>query len=327
MSTSVWRRGAVSLTAIAVIAGIAGCQSGGTQDAADKSGADQGGASATPEVASQDTAANAISAAYKKTSAAKSAKVRMTMTVPATPGASDPADGGPMELSGVIGWNPTVADMTISGAALGEADPSIPDKIRTVMINNVMYMDMGTAMAKDTDGKRWMKLDLGAAAKASGDAAAAEALTGGLQNMDQDPSQQLGMLLNSPNLKHLGAEKVDGVQAEHYKGALTLDEMLKTSSALDVLGPEQRKTIIASMKKAGLKGYDYEVWVNKDDYPVQMNVGMDSAAGKTSISAHYSDYGAKAQVQAPPAGQTFDLVKMLGELGADAAAGSAAGGA
>ncbi|MFD5116289.1 hypothetical protein ACFVWX_21605 [Streptomyces sp. NPDC058220] len=305
MSMSVWRRGGVALTAVAVIAGVAGCQSdGGTKDGA-KDGA-------PAKTASRPGATEVITAAYKKTAAAKSAKVRMTMSMPVSAGA-----GGDMEMSGVMGWDPTVMDMTVSGSAMGD-EPGAPDKIRMVWLDNAMYMDMGGSptVVKDMDGKRWMKLDLAAAAEASGEKAASKALTGGLENMNQDPAQQLALLLDSPNLKHLGTEKVDGVQAEHYKGTLTVDEMMKSNASLDVLSDKERKDLLDTMKKSGMKAYETEVWVNEDDYPVKMDVAMDTAEGAIKITANYSDYGAKSQVQAPPADETVDLFKMLSELGA-----------
>ncbi|MFE4367350.1 hypothetical protein ACFRMN_03660 [Streptomyces sp. NPDC056835] len=300
MSTVVWRRGGVSLVAVAVIAAVAGCQSaGGTAQ-------------------SSSGVADVITAAFKKTSEAKSAKVRMSMSIPAGTGAA-----GDMEMSGVMGWDPTVMDMTMDGSALA-ADATAPDKIRVVWLDNAMYMDMGADAAKEMEGKRWMKIDLGAVAEASGDKALQKQLAGGLENMNQDPAQQLALLLDSPNLKHVGSEKVDGVQAEHYKGTLTLDEMMKSQGSLDVLSEKERADLLDSMKKSGLKGYDTEVWVNEDDYPVKMDVGMVTAQGEVTMTAHYSDYGAKVRVQAPPAGEIFDVAELLGKLG-DAGAGAATG--
>ncbi|MFC5954278.1 hypothetical protein ACFP51_07190 [Streptomyces pratens] len=76
-----------------------------------------------------------------------------------------------------------------------------------------------------------------------------------------------------------------------------------------------------------MKGYDTEVWVNEDDYPVKMVLGMKSGEGTVDITAHYSDYGAQAKVEAPPAKDTVDLFEMLqgleegfSDIGADAGA-------
>lgn len=312
MTMSTWGRVGVSLTAVAVVAGVAGCQSGDSDTKKTGSSAAKGG-----EPQSRSAVTDVLTAAYEKTAAAKSAKVSMTMSMPA--GAAGAAEGGEMEMTGVMGWDPMVMDMTMSGSMM-QAEPGAPEKIRMVWVKNAMYMDMGAEAAKDMDGKRWMKLDLAAAAEASGDPDAAKELTGGMENMNQDPAQQLALLLDSPNVKHVGSEKVDGVDAQHYKGTLTVAEMLESNESLEVLSAKERKDLLANIEKSGIEGYDTEVWVNEDDYPVKMNVGMDSPQGEIKISARYSDYGAEASVQTPPAGDTVDLFEMLGDLGAGAGA-------
>ncbi|TXL90369.1 hypothetical protein OIE71_20425 [Streptomyces sp. NBC_01725] len=314
MTMSAWGRVGVSLTALAVVAGVAGCQSDDPDTKKTGSSAANGG-----EPQSRSAVTEVLTAAYEKTAAAKSAKVSMTMSMPA--GAAGAAGGGEMEMSGVMGWDPMVMDMTMTGSMM-QAEPDAPDKIRMVWVKNAMYMDMGAEAAKDMDGKRWMKLDLAAAAEASGDPAVAQELTGGMENMNQDPAQQLALLLDSPNVKHVGSEKVDGVDAQHYKGTLTVAEMVESNESLDVLSAKERKDLLAGIEKSGIEGYDIEVWVNEDDYPVKMDVAMDSPQGDIKMSARYSDYGAKASVQAPPAGDTVDLFEMLGDLGGAAGAGA-----
>lgn len=305
MTMSKWRRAGVSLTAVAVVAGIAGCQGGsGEKKAAETP--------KRPETQSRAAVTQVLTAAYKKTAAAKTAKVHMTMSMPA-----GVEDGGDMEMSGVMGWNPTLMDITMKGSMF-EAPPDAPDapdQIRMVWLDDTMYMNMGAMPAKEMDGKHWVKFDLGAAAEASGDKAMQRKMTAGLENMNQDPAEQLAMLLDSPNVKHIGAEKIDGVEAQHYKGTLTLEEMMASNKSLDVLSEKERADILANMKKSGVKGYDTEVWVNEDDYPVKMDIAIDSPEGKLKMVAKYSDYGAKAAVKAPPAGDTFDLMEMMKELG------------
>lgn len=257
---------------------------------------------------SQRSAAQVITAAYKKTSEAKSAKVTMTMSMP-----QSMEGGGDVRLTGTMGWDPTLLDMTVEGSALAAADG--PESMRMIWRDNVMYMDMGKDAAKDMDGKRWMKLDVAAAAEAAGDEKALEEMTKGLENMNQDPAKQLALLLDSPNLKHVGSEKVGGEEAEHYKGTLTVKEVLKSSNSLDLLDAKERKDLLKNIEKSGIKGYDTEVWVNEDDLPVRMDVDMDTPEGAVKMSVKFSDYGAKAEVKVPPAGETFDLLEMFTEMG------------
>jgi len=255
------------------------------------------------------TAAQVLTASFKKTAEAKSAKVSMTMTMPKSAGIS-----GDMTMTGVMGWDPTVMDMTVKGSAL-TAQPGAPESVRVIMRDNVMYMDMGTKAAAEMDGKRWMKLDLKAMADASGDKALQKQVAPGLDQMNQDPRQQIALLLDSPNLKHIGSEKVDGTEADHYKGTLTVKEALAANKSLDVMDSADRKKMLDTIEKSGVKGYDIDVWVNKDDLPVRMDMVMNSPQGALKVGMKYSDYGAKAQVTAPPAAEVFDLAEMFKGLG------------
>ncbi|MYW68250.1 hypothetical protein GTY65_29875 [Streptomyces sp. SID8379] len=302
--------GAAAATAL-LCTGAVACSGGSDQDGAKKASSQSQGRSQISEV---------LTAAYKKTSAAKSAKVEMTMKTPAAAGG-----GGTMKMSGTMGWDPTVMDMTMSGSALTAGDADAPESVRMVWQDDVMYMDMGAKAAKDMDGKRWMKMDLGAIAKQAGDEKAASQMTGGLDNMNQDPAKQIAMLLDSPNLKHIGSATVDGVKTQHYKGTLTVDEMVAKNDSLKVLGKSDRDKLLKNVEKAGIKDYDTELWVSEDDLPVRMDVTMDSAQGAVEMSQKFSDYGAAVKVDTPPASQTFDLMEMLKEMGAGASAGASAG--
>ncbi|MGC9495541.1 hypothetical protein [Streptomyces sp. WG7] len=254
------------------------------------------------------TVQQVLTAAYEKTAEAKSANVEMTMSMPAAM-----EGGGDVSMTGVMGWDPTVMDVTVKGSMLA-TEPDAPEQIRMIWRDNVMYADMGAAAAKDMDGKRWMKMDLGAAAESAG-AEAGGAMLSGMENMNQNPVEQLALLLESPNLKHVGEEKVDGVAAQHYKGTLTVKEVLESNESLDVLEPKERQQLLQNVEKSGVKGYDTEVWVNDDDMPVRMDVGMDTPQGNVDMSMKLSDYGAKAEVEVPPAGETFDLFEMIKKLG------------
>ncbi|MEU6623579.1 hypothetical protein ABZ926_22790 [Streptomyces litmocidini] len=295
MSTSAWKRAGIALTAAAVVTGIAGCQDGDAK---------AGGAESRAQ--SHGDVTKVIQAAYEKTSAAKAAKVRMTMSMEGVG-----AESGTVEMTGTQGWNPAVMDFTMKGSMLSAGKPGGPEQMHVIMLDQAMYMDMGAEQAAGMDGKRWLKLDLKAVAEASGDKALQKQMTGGLDNMNQDPSQQLALLLDSPDLKHVGAEKVNGMETQHYRGTLTFEQMLKANESSKLLSKEDHDKLIANVRKAGLKGYDTELWVTEDGYPARMNLGMTMAQGTMQIRADYSDYGTKVAVQAPPAKETVDLFEAL----------------
>lgn len=90
----------------------------------------------------------------------------------------------------------------------------------------------------------------------------------------------------------------------------------------DVLSKSERDELFKGIEKSGIKGYDTEVWVNEDDYPVRMDIDVKSPEGTMKTSQKFSDYGAAAKVTAPLTKETFDLMEMfkeLGELGKDGA--------
>ncbi|MGW0708747.1 hypothetical protein ACWD4G_22845 [Streptomyces sp. NPDC002643] len=289
------------VAALVIVGGAVGCSAGTDTE---KKGGASGIARSATEV---------LTVAYEKTAEAKSAKVEMTMSIP---GALDSAGGGDMTMTGVMGWDPTVMDLTMKGSMLA-TEPDAPEQIRMIWRDNVMYMDMGAAAAKDMDGKRWMKMDLAAAAEASGSEEATRAMTSGLENMNQNPVEQLALLLESPNLKHVGSEKIDGVETQHYKGRLTVKEMMESNDGPDFLKPKEREQLLENIEKSGIEGYDTEVWVNEDDLPVRMDVAMETPQGDVDMSMKLSDFGAEAEVEVPPAAETFDLFEMLKDLGGD----------
>ncbi|OAH11540.1 hypothetical protein [Streptomyces jeddahensis] len=293
-----------ALATAAVLTATAACSASTDQDKPKD-------AKAAGEGTTVNSPATALSAAYKKTADVRSAHVDMVMKVPG-------AEGGEMTISGVQGWDPTVMDVTMEGSALTAGNPDAPEKMRMLWQDNVLYMDMGAKQAAQMDGKRWMKMDFAAIAKQAPDEKTARQMTAGLDNMNQNPAQQLALLLESPNLKHVGSAKVNGMETEHYKGTLTVEEAIKSNKAFDTLDAKERKELLSNLEKSEIEGYDIEVWVNEDELPARMDVRMDSPEGAVEVRADYTDFGAKASVAPPAASETFDLVEMLGELGAAA---------
>lgn len=315
MNMTVWKRAGVAIVATAVVTGVAGCQDGDAKSAGQTAG--QAAGKGVGDVT------EALTAAFKKTSEAKAAKFRMTIETTGA-GAGAGAGAGTMTMTGVQGWDPTVLDVTMSGGALagagaGGGQAGMPDKIHMLMRDDVMYMDMGDKLKKDFDGKRWMKMDFGAMAEESGDASL-KAMTANMSGTNQDPAQQLALLLEAPGIKHIGPEKVEGVDTEHYKGSVTFEQMMNSNKNLDHLSAKDRQALVDSMKKAGVKGYDTELWVDKEGYPAKMLVGIQTAQGAMKLTAFYSDYGTKAAVTPPPAGDTLDFVQMMKDLGTGAGA-------
>ncbi|MGW2596816.1 hypothetical protein [Streptomyces klenkii] len=305
MHKSTWKRLSVSVTAVALLAGVAAC-----------GGDEKGGKAASGAAAKSDrkpaagVSVEALNTAFEKTRSAKSAKFTMTMKLPGLEG------GTPLTLrsSGVMGWDPTVVDQRMTGAGL-PAEDGAPAESHTITIGTATYTDVGPEGAAKNDGKRWLKLDLAAMAKESGGGSKAiEQLMGGGQGQSQDPAKQMALLKESPDVKLVGEETVDGKKARHYKGTLSPDEAMKSNKSLDGLGEKDRQELLDTIKEAGITKYDMDVWVGSDDLPVKLVMNMDTTKGRMEITQSLSDYGAKADVQAPPADQTVDLLEKIKKM-------------
>ncbi|MGW0929403.1 hypothetical protein [Streptomyces sp. NPDC002644] len=305
------RRPLAAVAAVsAVLLGASACQGEETAGRTDAASQAKGGAN--PEAA--------LAAAFEKTSDVNTAHVELTMTVPGP-------QGGEITMSGVQGWDPGLLDVTMSGEALGGGQPGAPEEIRTLMVDNAMYMDMGESAAAEMDGKRWMKMDFAELAKSAEKqgGAGASGLSGAMnENMNQNPAESLAILLESPNIQHLGAEKVNGLETEHYKGTVPVAEMIDSNKAFDDLTEAQREKLAATVETAGVKSYEIEVWVTEDDLPARMDIVMDSSLGEMEIRMDLSEFGTKAKVTPPPAEETFDLAEMMAGAGAGAGTGSGA---
>jgi hypothetical protein len=312
------KRGALAVTAaLAAVVTVAGC-SGDGGDA--KAGSP---APAKSKAAQAASPADAVAAAYKKVADYKSAKFTMQMGIPAAAGSAGGTDasGGTtsMKASGTLGWDPTVMDMNLDTSSLGQGAPG---QVREKMVGTAMYMDFSSQIASEPElgkalgGKRWLKMDLAELTKdAPGGGQATSDLFSNSFQQQQNPAQQLGSLLQAPQITDAGAASVDGVKTEHYKGEFTVDEMLTSSAVGKTLSAEDRKQLAATMKKSGVTAESVDVWVGTNSFPVRMDIAMDTSAGKVTISEHLSDFSAKpAEVQAPPAGQTFSLEDMMKQI-------------
>ncbi|MCF3961929.1 hypothetical protein [Streptomyces fuscigenes] len=314
MKASVGRRGAFAVTAaLAAVVTVAGCQG--------DDGGSKAAGSAKPKAAqgTVNSPAEAVTAAYEKLSDYKSAKFTMEMGMPATAGTAGTTGPTTMKASGTLGWSPAVMDMTMDTSALGAGAPG---RMRELMVGTTMYMDFSSEIKSEPQlgealgGKRWLKMDLAAMAKQApgGGQATSDLVNSSFQNQ-QNPAQQLASLLQAPQISRVGAETVDGVKTQHYKGHLTIDEALKSSSAVKGLSAADRKQLGDSMKQAGVTAENLDVWVGGDSFPVRMDIAMDTSAGRITIREHLSDFSAKAaSVPTPPAGQTFTLEEMMKQI-------------
>jgi hypothetical protein len=136
------------------------------------------------------------------------------------------------------------------------------------------------------DGKKWMELDLGSAAKGvdSSDPAA-----GG-------PKEGLKILERVQDSEEVGKEDIDGVPTTHYRGTLpTADEVFGV--------------------KVSYSAVDIEVWIDPQDRVRRMNIDVSGSIGgaksRTQISIDFVEFGRVPKIELPPADEVFNATNKI----------------
>ncbi|MFF3452912.1 hypothetical protein ACFYXH_01060 [Streptomyces sp. NPDC002730] len=292
MSTSGFRRGGVALTAVAVIAGAAGCQGGGSGSGGGTK-AGSGGVAAVSPIA-------ALRTVEQKTSGAHSAKVDGTMVMGSAMtvtmnGALDWADGitGAMEMKYTGG---TMAD------AMKKAGGNGAMKAR--YLSDAYYANLGDALAAQTGGKHWIRYGYADLSKLMG--ASGDVMKDQMQNAT--PDKGVKALLASGDVKKVGEEKVRGVSATHYSGTVDVAKLTEKNAALSA---DQLKAFKEQLGKAGITTEKVDIWVDKNDLLVKKSESGQLKTGAFNSTVFYSDYGTAASVEAPPAADTVDFTKLM----------------
>ncbi|TDC21115.1 hypothetical protein E1265_18890 [Streptomyces sp. 8K308] len=295
-------RAALSAAAVVLVGATAAC---GGSDEGDEGafGGERGG-----EATSGD-AFTAVQAAAESTTEVTSAGFTATTSGPA-------AAGGAVEMSGVMSWgDDLVMDATVSGEAL-QMDPESPSEMRMIMLGDVMYMNMGESFAAEFYGREWMMMDMGALAEESGDPTLAQAMDLGLSESNQDPASQMALLLQSPDIESVGEEEIDGVTTEHYQGTVSVEDALQNNGAGDLFTEEELQQLTDSMEQQGIESYDIDVWVDENDFPIQIRQAFESTMGPVTTEVRYTDLGADVDVAAPEEGSYVDFMELMESMGA-----------
>jgi hypothetical protein len=289
MQTRNFRRAGAALAAVAVLSGAAACSSG------QASGAKGGGeAPKKPLEKVLGAPLAALQAVERSTEKAESAKVdgsvrmgSMSMTMD---GAIDWADG----LVGAL-------SMVQKGGAQQLGD----GRMQARYTPDAMFVNMGPQLAKETDGRHWLKYAYDDLSKLSG--ASGDVLRDQLQN--NNPTHSVQMLLASGDVKKVGTETVAGQSTTHYSGTVDIGDFTEKSSK--TLSDEQLREFKDQLEKTGLTSERIDIWVNDKDLLVKKEESADTAQGPFKTTVVYSDYGTDVQVSEPEASDTVDFLELL----------------
>ncbi|MBM4795179.1 hypothetical protein HXP44_24760 [Streptomyces sioyaensis] len=248
-------------------------------------GSSSGGSSDTAG-GKQDPAQNpvdALKAAQEATSGKKTAKIDGSTTTTTTNGQVKQSTKGGLD------WTQGM-QMNVENTMTGGGSPGKP--IKAIYTKDAVYMNMGAAMP-GASSKPWMKYSYATLSKQLG--GSGTLFQDVLQNAN--PSQPIELLIASGTAKAVGKEAVNGVQATHYTGTVTMDQLSgKVSKSV-------RDLVQKQLAKGGAKSEQLDVWIDADNLLVKK---VEKLGGKqpSSSTALFSDYGTKVDVAPPPASQT-----------------------
>ncbi|MFJ9148239.1 DUF1396 domain-containing protein [Streptomyces sp. NPDC102270] len=263
------------LAAVALAAGAVSCSKGGEE---------------SPEM----TPAAAVAKAAKNTEEITSFRYRMKGEIP---------EQGQVVAEASMRTKPDVAmSMKMTSPKEGSAEIRLVDK--------AMYIGGNAELAKEMDGKKWMKFDLSGLDKEGGLGATAP----GAGQADQNPASMSAFLNSAKDVKKVGTETVDGVKTTHYAGDVTLAELKASFKDADKSVREQREKSTEQIEKLGLDKFTMDMWVDGEDHAKQFRMRGDADKGKFDMTFTFLDYNKPVTVTAPPAKDTADLAEMMKEL-------------
>ncbi|WP_223884266.1 LolA-like protein [Micromonospora craniellae] len=248
------------------------------------SGSSDSGAAAQPNVLEQlaKDLKGSLQKAMEKTESSDS----VTMSMQGT------AAGEKITAQGVIDLrDPIKVEMTTTGP------DGTPTTVR--MIETAVYVEVPEADRASMGGKRWLKIDVGAAGAQAG-------MDFTKQLEDVDPTKQVKALLASENVTVVGEEKVNGVDTVHYTVTQPIAEYLQQIDA------ELRKGVEQEMAKQGVKEVKTDLWVDEQYQPRRAKVVTGDLG---DITVDYTDYGKPVNIETPPAAETTDFAEMMKGLG------------
>ncbi|MFI7079467.1 hypothetical protein ACIBO1_19405 [Micromonospora sp. NPDC049903] len=172
-----------------------------------------------------------------------------------------------------------------------------PTTIR--MIETAVYVEVPEADRASMGGKRWLKIDVGAAGAQAG-------MDFTKQLEDVDPTKQVKALLASENVTVVGEEKVNGVDTVHYTVTQSIQEYLQQVDA------EMRKGAEEELAKQGVKEITIDLWVDGQYQPRRAKIVTGNLG---DLTVDYTDYGKPVNIETPPAAETTDFAEMMKGLG------------
>jgi hypothetical protein len=282
---------------------VAVCAAGATACSGQQGQPGGGQASAGAAPSSQGSAVKVVQAAYDKTTAAHTAKIRVCGKIQVQGKAQTFTGHG-------------VANFDAHAARFTEKLPRGAGSVQVRYLNKHVYAKLPKqAASKISGGKQWIGIDLAKVAQQKYGASLQQLQ----QNLPSNPTEELTYLraVSKNGVHDLGKQTVHGVGATHYKATVDLDKAAKQQK------PAAQHALQQLEKQVGTSTLPVQVWIDKQGRVVQMRFtehlhpqqkgGDAKASGPVdlTVTEALSDFGTPAHVSAPPQSKTTDITQKL----------------
>ena len=239
------------------------------------------------------TPAAAVAKAAKNSEAIKSAHYRMTGQVPGQ---------GRISAEAAVSIKPLAMSMKMTAQ-----NQAIKGPVEIRLVGKAMYIGGNASMAKEMDGKSWIKFDM--SALRGGKGLNADQLGAGQAN--QNPAANSTFLTGSKNVKKVGTETVGGVKTTHYEGKVTVEDLKASLKDKNKTVREQREKSLEQFEKMGVDSFTMDAWIDGDNHTKQFRMRGEADKGPLDLTFTFLDINKPVQVTAPPAKDTADLAAMM----------------
>jgi hypothetical protein len=172
--------------------------------------------------------------------------------------------------------------------------------VDTIVTGDVFYM-RSPVFSRATQGKEWIKLDLGALSKQRG------LDLSSLLNASPTPTNALAYLEGAGgDVQKVGTESVGGVKTTHYTVNADLER------AADKATGSTKQALRRVISQSKLKKLPLDVWIDGNGYIRKVSYAEHAGrqqAAKVTIELH--DFSTPVSIKPPPSGSVVDLMKTL----------------
>ena len=172
----------------------------------------------------------------------------------------------------------------------------------------VLYVNSAELSSKLPGDKPWVRVDLQQLGEKLG-VDVGKLLDGANTN----PGQILDLLQSTGSVSTVGTETVDGTSTTHYKATIQLDQLAgKLGGSVGQVAYDEL------VSKGAPSTIPVDVWIGDDGLVRRVSIDDSmTVSGQTAsvkVQLDVSDYGAVANVTAPPSDQVFDVSGLISSL-------------